>query len=57
MRTIVMEKRCPKCGEPMYLLPDGGATNWGVTTYPALCENCGHVEEVTVVVAQKEGED
>ncbi len=56
MRTVILEKRCPKCGAPLYLLPEGGATNWGVTVYPALCENCGHVEEVTVLVAEKEGD-
>ena len=45
MRTVVMERRCPKCGGPLYLLPEGCATNWGVKTCPVICERCGHVEE------------
>ena len=54
MRMMVLEKRCPKCGEPLYLLPYSEATNEGVRTYDAICENCLHVEQVTVLVAREE---
>lgn len=55
MRTEVLERRCPKCGEPMYMLPDTSATNWGVRVCDCICENCLHVEQVTTVVAKRVG--
>ena len=54
MDPIETQGRCPKCGEPMYLLPYSCATNHGVRVCDAICKNCLHVEQVTFVVARKE---
>jgi hypothetical protein len=56
MRTVVVERRCPKCGAQMYALPDTDTTTWGVQTIDLICENCLHVETVTTVVAERKEE-
>lgn len=53
MRTVVVERRCPRCGAQMYALPDTDTTTWGVRTIDLICEECLHVETVTTVVAKK----
>lgn len=56
MRTVVVERRCPRCGAQMYALPDTDTTTWGVRTIDLICEECLHAETVTTVVAErKEG--
>lgn len=54
MDPIETQNVCPKCGEPMYLLPYSCATNHDIRTYDAICKNCLHVEQMTFVVARKE---
>lgn len=54
MEATETQDRCPKCGEPMYLLPYSCATNHGVRVCDAICKNCLHVEQMTFVVARKE---
>jgi len=53
MRTRILEDPCPKCGQPMYLLPYSGRTNEGVMICDAICENCLHVRQVTTIVANR----
>lgn len=53
MDPVETQDRCPKCGEPMYLLPYSCATNHGVRVCDAICKNCLHVEQVTFAVAKK----
>lgn len=50
----MLEKLCPKCGKPMYLLPDRDWTLNDIKVVEAICENCLHVERITTVVAKKE---
>jgi hypothetical protein len=57
MRVEMTERRCPKCGAPMYLLPDTDTTTWGVRTVDLICEECLHVETVTTVVAAREEDE
>jgi RNase P subunit RPR2 len=54
MRLTISERRCPKCGSPLYLIPDSETTTWGVHEVDLICENCLHVERVTTIVAEKE---
>ena len=54
MEATETQDRCPKCGEPMYLLPYSCATNHGVRVCDAICKNCLHVEQMTFVA--KKGE-
>jgi hypothetical protein len=51
---MVLERRCPKCGEPMYVLPYSDMTKGEIKTMDAICENCLHVEQVTVIAAKRE---
>lgn len=53
MSVMVLERKCPMCGHPMYLLPDSGITYDGIRVIDAICENCLHIEQVTTVVAKK----
>lgn len=53
MEATETQNRCPKCGEPMYLLPYSCATNHGVSVCDAICKNCLHVEQMTFAVAKK----
>ena len=55
MDPIETQGRCPKCGEPMYLLPYSCATNHGVRVCDAICKNCLHVEQVTFVTKKANG--
>lgn len=54
MMVSISERRCPKCGAPLYLVPESETVTWGVLTVDLICENCLHVERVTTVVAEKE---
>ena len=46
---------CPRCGRAMCVLRDSAATNGGVITMDAICENCLHVMTVSFLVV-REGE-
>lgn len=54
MKVSISERRCPKCGSPLYLIPDSETTTWGVREVDLICENCLHVERVITLVAEKE---
>ena len=54
MIVSISERRCPKCGAPLYLIPDSDTTTWGIREVDLICENCLHVERVITVVAEKE---
>lgn len=54
MKTIIVERPCPKCGRPLYAIPDSDTSTWGVREIELICENCLHVERVITIVAEKE---
>lgn len=51
--TEPFERRCPKCGHDMRIVPGSSNTLHGVRTCDAMCANCLHVEQVTFLVARK----
>lgn len=53
MRVEMVERRCPKCGRPLFFVPDSETTTWGVHEVDLICENCLHVERVVTIVAKR----
>lgn len=53
-RTIVSERRCPKCGAPLYLLAYSDWTLNGVRTVEMVCEECLHTERITTIDSDKD---
>jgi len=52
--VVECERRCPKCGEPLYLLPDRDWTLGDVRTVDIICANCLFTDTITTVVARKQ---
>lgn len=47
--TTITERRCPKCGAPLYMLNYSDWTLNGVKTVELVCERCLHTERVVTV--------
>lgn len=47
--VVVTERRCPKCGAPLYMLLYSDWSLNGVRTVELTCERCLHSERVTTV--------
>ncbi len=48
-----IERRCPKCGEPMYMLTDRDWTLGEVRTVDLICANCLHTDKLTTIVVRR----
>lgn len=48
-----VEKVCPKCGHRMYVVNGSDWSLFEVHKHMVRCDNCGHVETVTVIVAER----
>lgn len=52
--TAITDRRCPKCGDYLYMLLYSDWTLNGVRTVELVCERCHHSERV-VTVERKDG--
>lgn len=52
---VEIERRCPRCGEPLYMLTDRDWTLGEIKVVDLICANCLYTDKLTTIVARRDG--